>query len=88
MGRERFLVIRVTNGNLQSDRTVFVSQDDLRFGVTAAETWTEAEAKLSGAGPDAKIFAVRPEFGMRPAQWVTSDLCFWEPSRVPSRDSS
>ena len=56
----RFLVIAVTKGNPNSDGTVFESQDGVRFVVTAAKTRTEADAKLSAAGPDAKIFAVRP----------------------------
>lgn len=79
MGEERFLVITVTKGSPHSDGTVFESQDGLRFGVTAAKTRTEADAKLSAAGPSAKIFAVRPEFSMPAAQWVASDPSFWDP---------
>jgi len=78
MGQERFLVIEVTKGNPHSDGTVFESQDGLRFVVTAAKTRTEADAKLSAAGPDAKIFAVRPEFSMPAGEWVASDPSFWD----------
>lgn len=78
MGQERFLVIAVTKGNPQSDGTVFESQDGVRFVVTAAKTRTEADAKLSAAGPDAKIFTVRPEFSMPAAEWVASDPSFWD----------
>jgi hypothetical protein len=78
MGQERFLVIAVTKGNPHSDGTVFESQDGVRFVVTAVKTRTEADAKLSAAGPDAKIFAVRPEFSMPAAEWVASDPSFWD----------
>ena len=78
MGQERLLVIAVTKGNPHSDGTVFESQDGVRFVVTAAKARTEADAKLSTAGPDAKIFTVRPEFSMPAAEWVASDPSFWD----------
>ena len=78
MGQERFLVIAVTKGNPQSDGTVFESQDGVRFVVTAAKTRPEADTKLSAAGPDARIFAVCPEFSMPAAEWVASDPSFWD----------
>jgi hypothetical protein len=78
MGRERFLVIAVTKGNPHSDGTVFENEDGVRFVMTAAKTRAEADAKLSVAGPDAKIFAARPEFSMPAAEWVASDPSFWE----------
>jgi hypothetical protein len=77
MGQERFLVIAVTRGSPHGDGTVFESQDGVRFIVTPAKTRTEADAKLSAAGPAAKIFAVRPEFSMPAAEWVASDPSFW-----------
>ncbi len=77
MGRDRFLVIAVTKVAAQSDGTVSESRDGVRFIFTAAKTRTAAEAKLSAAGPDAKIFVVRPEFSMPAAEWVASDPSFW-----------
>jgi len=77
MGQGRFLVVAVTRGNPHGDGAVFESQDGLRFVVTAARTRTEADAKLSAAGPVAKIFAVRPEFSMPAAEWVASNPSFW-----------
>jgi hypothetical protein len=77
MGQERFLVIAVTKGNPHSDGTVFESPNGVRFVVTPAKTRTEADAKLSAAGPDAKMFAVRPEFSMPAAEWVAGDPWFW-----------
>jgi hypothetical protein len=78
MGQERFLVIAVTKDNPHSDGAVFESQDGVRFVVTAAGTRAEANTKLSAAGLDAKIFAVRPEFSMPAPEWVASDPSFWD----------
>ena len=78
IGQERFLVIAVTKGDPHSDGTVFESQDGERFVVTAAKTRTEADAKLSAAGTDAKIFIVRPEFSLPAAEWVATDPSFWD----------
>jgi hypothetical protein len=78
MGHERFLVVAVTKGNPHGDGSVFESQDGVRFVVTAAKTQAEADGKLSAAGPDAKIFAVRPEFSMPAAEWVARDPSFWD----------
>jgi hypothetical protein len=77
MGQTRYLVIAATKGDPQGDGAVFESEDGVRFVVTAAKTRTEADAKLSAAGPDAKIFAVRPDFSMPAAEWVRSDPSFW-----------
>jgi hypothetical protein len=78
MGHDRFLVIAVTKRTPHSDGSVFEGPDGVRFVVTAARTRSEADAKLSGAGPDAKIFAVRPEFSMPASGWVASDPSFWD----------
>jgi hypothetical protein len=77
IGQNRFLVIAVTRDNPRGDGTVFEGQDGVRFVVTATNSRTEADAKLSAAGPDAKIFVVRPEFSMPAAEWVASEPSFW-----------
>jgi hypothetical protein len=77
IGLQRFLVIAVTKGHPRGDGAVFESQDGVRFVLAAAKTQTGASAKLSAAGPNAKIFAVRPDFSMPAAEWVASDPSFW-----------
>ena len=42
MGQGRFLVIVLTKGNPQSDRTVFETEEGVRFIVTPAQTGSEA----------------------------------------------
>jgi len=77
MGHGRFLVIVVTKGKPQSDGSVFETEERVRFIVTPAQTRAEANAKLSSAGPSAKIFAVRPHFSMPAPEWVVADPLFW-----------
>jgi hypothetical protein len=78
MGTEPFLVIEVTPNSPHAPGTVFESEDGLRFVVIAATSWAEAIATLSNAGPDAKIFTVRPEFSLPAAEWIASDPAFWQ----------
>jgi hypothetical protein len=78
MGQERYLVIAVTKGSPHSYGSVFENEGGVRFVVTDAATWAEADAKLSAAGPDAKIFVVRPEFSMPAPEWVAGDALFWQ----------
>jgi len=77
MGQDRFLVIAVTKGVPHGDGAVFETQEGVRFVLTSAKTRTQADAMLVAAGPEAKIFAVRPEFSMPAAEWVASDPSFW-----------
>jgi hypothetical protein len=78
MGDDRFLVIAATNrGDLHREGTVFEGADGLRFVVIGAKTRREANVKLSAAGGEAKLFAVRPEFSMPAAEWIASDPSFW-----------
>jgi len=77
IGRDRFLVIAVTKGTPGGDGAVFEFQDGMRFVLTPAKTRTEADTTLVAAGPEAKIFAVRPEFSMPAADWVAGDPSFW-----------
>ena len=76
MGQGRFLIIVLTKGNPQSDGTVFETEEGVRFIVTPAQTPSEANAKLSSAGPGAKIFAVRPHFSMRRRNGLLLTGCF------------
>jgi hypothetical protein len=84
MGHERFLVITVTRRDEHQEGAVFETEDGVRFIVAGARTRTEADAKRAAAGPDAKVFAVRPEFSMPAAEWISNDPAFWR-SSPPTR---
>jgi hypothetical protein len=79
VGRGRFLVITVTKLSGPFEGAVFETADHTRFVVMAAQTREEADAKALAAGPEAKVFAVRP-YWTRPArEWVSPDPAFWQP---------
>jgi hypothetical protein len=80
MGEGRFLIITVIKGDPKADGTVFETGEAIRFVVTPAETHDEAQRKLSAAGPEARLFAVRPHFSMPAPDWAESDPSFWAPA--------
>jgi hypothetical protein len=47
------------------------------FSLQAAQTREEADAKAATAGPEARVFAVRPEWSMPADEWVVADPTFW-----------
>jgi hypothetical protein len=77
LGDDPFLVIAVTTRDVHQQGAVFETEDGVRFIVTGARTWTEAGAKRAAAGPDAKVFAVRPAFSMPAPEWIANDPAFW-----------
>ncbi len=77
VGQGRFLVIVVAKDALTKNGTVFETTSGLRFIITPAATRAEADAKLSSAGADAKIYAIRPQFSMPAESWVAADPSFW-----------
>jgi hypothetical protein len=81
IGRGQFLVVQMTKGDPTSEGSVFESQDGERFVITPAKTLAEAKRKLAAAGPNAKIFAVRPEFSMAAEEWVAHDPSLWQSSQ-------
>lgn len=84
IGKQEFLVIEITNGKPHLDGNVFEAQDGKRIVITPVKTRAEAETKLSTAGPEAKVFVVRPEFSMPAAEWVAGNRAFWS-SRAPEK---
>lgn len=77
VGRGRFLVITVTNGNPRMDGTAFEAPDGTRFVVLPAQTREEADANAAAAGQEARVFAVRPSWSMAAQEWIAADPTFW-----------
>jgi hypothetical protein len=76
MGRGRFLVITVTRTSAPMRGTVFATEDGTRFVIVSAPTREAADA---AAGPDARVFAVRPSWSYPAADWIAADPEFWRP---------
>jgi hypothetical protein len=77
MGMDQYLVMLVAKNAAASKGAVFVNEDGEQFVVSSAKTLAAAKEKQSVAGPEAKIFVVRPEFSMPAAEWVANDPAFW-----------
>src|SRR6266702_2881874 len=81
MGRGRYLVITVTKGHPRAVGTVFESTDGTRVIIMSAETRKEANRLQMKAGPDSKVFEVRPSWSFPATDWIAADPAFWAPKR-------
>jgi len=77
MGQGRFLVITMTKREPRTNGTVFQTDDAVRFVIVPARTRTEADAAAATAGPEARVFAVRPSWSHPAEDWIASDPEFW-----------
>jgi hypothetical protein len=76
MGQGRFLVITMTRSEPRSG-AVFETGDGMRFVIVAARTRAEADAAAATAGPETRVFAVRPSWSHPSPDWIASDPEFW-----------
>lgn len=94
LGQGRFLVITVTKRHLAAERnrvidgTVFETADGTRFIFRAARTQREADARAAGAGPETRVFAVRPYWSLPAQDWVAMDPSFWKGRPIARADSA
>jgi hypothetical protein len=70
-------VIAVTKRDRPAEGTVFEASDGTCFSLQAAQTREEADRKAATAGPETRVFAVRPECSMPADEWVVADPSFW-----------
>jgi hypothetical protein len=77
MGQGRFLVITMTKREPRTNGTVFQTDDAVRVVIVPARTRTEADAAAATAGPEARVFAVRPSWSHPAEDWIASDPEFW-----------
>jgi hypothetical protein len=81
LGRGRFLVITMMKGDPEVRGSVFEAEDGTRFVFLPARTQGEAEAAAAAAGPETRVFAVRPEWSHPSEGWMAADPDFWEGAR-------
>jgi hypothetical protein len=77
MGEGRYLVITVTKSARTFDGTVFETAEGIRYIIAAAQTREEAYAKAAAAGPDARVFVVRPTWSYPAPEWIAADPGMW-----------
>jgi hypothetical protein len=74
----RFFVVSVTKGDPRAEGPVFEAPDGTRFCLRPVATRGQADVLAAAAGPDARIFAVRPYWGMPAREWIAADRAFWK----------
>ena len=79
LGQGRFLVITVIKSNPRIEGTVFEAADGTRFIVMPVQTRSEADAAAAVAGPESRVFAVRPSWSFPTKEWIAADSAFWRP---------
>jgi hypothetical protein len=73
----RFLVVAVTPRSVAAEGFVFDS-DSQRFVFRFAGTREQADLEAARLGGDARIFVVRPYWGLPEREWIDGDPDFWK----------
>ncbi len=81
----RFFVVTMTKGDPGSGGAAFEAADGMRFIFRAFGAGQDAEACVNQSGPDTRLFAVRPYWGMPAREWIAADPEFWEPNPMARR---
>ena len=81
----RFFVVSVAADSRDSAATVFEAPDGIRFAFRGFATREDADVAASAPGADARVFAVRPYWGMPAPEWIEADPGFWNENPAASR---
>jgi len=74
----RFFVVTISAGDSRMEGAVFEAPDGTRFVFRPFATRPQADAVAAAAGPDTRVFAVRPCWGMPAPEWIAADPVFWK----------
>jgi hypothetical protein len=82
----RFMVITVTRERRQANGSAWMTADSTMYILRPVHTQSEADALARDSGT--RVFAVRPNWSMPAAAWVSADPAFWRaaPVRRGTRD--
>lgn len=80
----RFFVVTVTKKDRETQGSVFEAPDGTRFILKSVGTHDEADALAAAAGPETRIFAVRPYWAMPAREWIAADPDFWRSNPMAS----
>lgn len=76
----RFFVAEIAKGDPSGNASVFDAPDGSRVALQPARTRDEATSVAASWGSRAKVFAIRPYWGMPAPDWIAADLEFWKAS--------
>lgn len=77
----RFFVVTVTTETSPSAQSVFAAPDGRLFILAPAATLREANQQAQGAGPNAQVLAVQPQWSLPAQAWIAADPAFWRTHR-------
>jgi len=78
----RFAVVTMTKRGDRLEGSIFEAPDGTRFALRAFRTHEAADAVATGIGPEARVFAVRPYWGLPAREWIDADPEFWKANPV------
>jgi hypothetical protein len=74
----RFLVVTVTRQDSRAEGSVFDAPDGSRYILKPVKTRHQADAEATRAGQEARVFAIRPYWGLPAKAWLEADPDFWK----------
>lgn len=82
----RFFVVTVSKRSVPTTASVFEAPDGTRYFLRAARTRREADLEAVALGPETRVFAVRPYWGMPAREWIAADPEFWRTNPMARPD--
>lgn len=73
----RFFVVTASKRSVPTTASVFEAPDGTLYFLTAARTRRQADLEAAALGPETRVFAVRPYWGMPAKEWIAADPEFW-----------
>jgi hypothetical protein len=81
----RFFVVQIVPRTGRVGAAVFEAPGGPFFAFRPARTRDDALRIARAAGPDARVFAVQPQWGMPATSWIAADPEFWRPNPMASQ---
>jgi len=81
----RFLVVAVSREDVSGDGSVFEAGDGMRYMFRPCVSRQQADAEVARWGRDARVFAIRPYWGLPAKEWLEADPEFWRPNPLANR---
>lgn len=81
----RFAVVTMTKRGDRVDGSVYEASDGTRFVLRAFKKRELADAAAAAGGTEARVFAVRPYWGLPAKEWIAADPEFWKVSPAVHR---